>query len=111
VVVKKDGRREPFDRVKAQTGIMRACEKRPISVETIDQLVDSIERSLNELYLREVPSRQVGELILKALRTVDEIAYIRFASVYQEFSDVHQFVEILRSLGREQFTTEVADDS
>lgn len=98
VVVKKDGRREQFDRSKVRTGIVRACEKRPVSMETVERTVESLEVQINEMYVREISSREVGGLIMKALRGIDEIAYVRFASVYQEFSDVNQFVGILKSL-------------
>jgi len=99
VVVKKDGRREAFDRNKVRTGIARACEKRPVSAQTVDSLVDQIEYRVSEMCVREVSSREIGEHIISALREVDEIAYVRFASVYREFSEVGQFVDTLLALG------------
>jgi transcriptional repressor NrdR len=97
-VIKKDGRREVFDREKIRGGLRRACEKRPVSTETIDAAVETIERKLQEMCLREVDSRIVGEAVIEELRKMDKIAYVRFASVYREFSDVSQFVDALESL-------------
>ncbi len=98
VIVKKDGRREPFDRQKVRAGLVRACEKRPVSVETIEHSVDAIEVKLQELCVPEVPSRQIGDIVMEQLKSIDKIAYVRFASVYREFSDVSQFVDTLQSL-------------
>jgi len=97
-VIKKDGRREVFDREKIRGGLRRACEKRPVSTETIDGAVETIERKLQEMCLREVDSGVVGEAVVEELRKIDKIAYVRFASVYREFSDVSQFVDALESL-------------
>lgn len=99
MVVKKDGSRETFDREKIRAGFRRACEKRPVSTETIDAAVDSIEKRMQEMCVKEIDSRQVGEAVMEELRKVDKIAYVRFASVYREFSDVEQFVDALQSLG------------
>ncbi len=98
MVVKKDGRRESFEREKVRAGILRACEKRPISIETIDMEVEGLERRLQAMFIKEIPSRQVGDLIMEVLKRLDKIAYVRFASVYREFSDVSQFVDTLKSL-------------
>ncbi len=98
-VIKKDGRREVFDREKIRSGLRRACEKRPVSTEAIDVAVETIERRLQEMCVREVDSRVVGEAVIDELRKMDKIAYVRFASVYREFSDVNQFVDALESLG------------
>jgi|688.fasta_scaffold274709_2 transcriptional repressor NrdR len=98
VLVKKDGRREPFDREKIRAGFRRACEKRPVSTETIDQAVEAIEKRMQEMCVKEVDSRLVGEAVMHELRNIDKIAYVRFASVYREFSDVEQFVDALQSL-------------
>ena len=97
-VIKKDGRREPYERQKIRAGIVRACEKRPVSMEEIDRVVEALETRIGELCLREIPSRQIGDLVVEALRSVDKVAYIRFASVYREFSDVNQFVDALQGL-------------
>lgn len=98
-VIKKDGRREVFDRDKIRNGLRRSCEKRPVSTEAIDSAVETIERRLQEMCLKEVDSRIVGEAVIDELRKLDKIAYVRFASVYREFSDVSQFVDALESLG------------
>lgn len=98
LVVKKDGRREPFNLEKVRAGLLKACEKRPVSVETIDQNVETLERNIQALCLKEIPSRQIGDLMMELLRNIDKIAYVRFASVYREFSDVSQFTDTLKSL-------------
>jgi len=97
-VIKKDGRREVFDREKIRNGLRLACEKRPVSTEIIDAAVETIERKLQEMCLKEVDSRVVGQAVMDELRKIDKIAYVRFASVYREFSDVSQFVDALESL-------------
>jgi transcriptional repressor NrdR len=99
VVIKKDGSRENFDREKIRGGLRRACEKRPVSIEAIDAAVEAIEKRVQELCQKEVDSRELGELVMDELRKMDKIAYVRFASVYREFSDVSQFVDTLKSLG------------
>ena len=98
VVIKKDGARESFEREKIRTGLRRACEKRPVAMEVIDAAVENIERRLSEMCVKEVDSHVVGELVMDELRRIDKIAYVRFASVYREFSDVNQFVDALESL-------------
>ena len=98
MVVKKDGRREPFDRKKIQAGIMKDCEKRPISIEKIEDLVINIERTVLKKFDREVPSVFIGELIMQKLAELDEVAYVRFASVYRQFKDVNQFMKELKSI-------------
>jgi transcriptional repressor NrdR len=100
MVMKKDSRREPFDREKLMSGILKACEKRPVSVERIGRLVDSIEQKLEKTHEREVRSKEIGELVMKALHSLDEIAYVRFASVYRQFKDVGQFVKELKKFLR-----------
>ncbi len=96
MIIKKDGRREAFDRQKLINGILKACEKRPVSVERIERLVDDIERKLEKKYDQEVKSKDIGELVMKSLHELDEIAYVRFASVYRQFRDVSQFVKELK---------------
>jgi transcriptional repressor NrdR len=98
LVVKKDGRREPFDRMKVLAGLRRACEKRPVSSERLERLVDSIERDLVETGEKEVPSAVIGERVMALLRDVDQVAYVRFASVYREFKDIHEFMDALSTL-------------
>ncbi|ASS76129.1 transcriptional regulator NrdR [Tumebacillus algifaecis] len=93
LVVKKDGRREEFSREKLLRGIIRACEKRPIPVEEIEALVDSVEREVRREYEKEVPVDAIGEKAMDKLRTVDGVAYVRFASVYRQFKDVETFAQ------------------
>ena len=99
LVIKKDGRREAFDLHKLRAGLLRACEKRPISVEQIDAVASRIERHVGELCVKEIESLRIGDLVMEELKNLDHIAYIRFASVYREFSDIGQFLETLQSLG------------
>jgi transcriptional repressor NrdR len=96
MVAKKDGRREHFDRQKLMNGLLKACEKRPVSVERLERLVDDIERKLEKKYTQEVKSKEIGELVMNSLHELDEIAYVRFASVYRQFKDVNQFVKEIK---------------
>jgi len=96
MVIKKDGRREGFNRQKLEAGLIKACEKRPVSIDRIEKLVDTIERTLEKKHDREVGSKEIGELVMKNLHNLDEIAYVRFASVYRQFKDVGQFVKELK---------------
>lgn len=100
MVVKKDGRREPFEREKLLNGIMVACEKRPVSVKRVEKVVDDIEKYMERKHDKEVASREIGELVMKHLHALDEIAYVRFASVYRQFRDVGQFVRELKQFLR-----------
>jgi transcriptional repressor NrdR len=101
VVIKKDGRREPYIRDKIKNGILKACEKRPISQEKIDKCVSEIEEQIKNLGKNEIQSKIIGETIIKKLKKLDKIAYIRFASVYLEFKDVDEFNEKIKELKRE----------
>ncbi|MEA3471570.1 MAG: transcriptional regulator NrdR [Thermodesulfobacteriota bacterium] len=98
VVIKKDGRREPFDRSKILTGIKKACQKRPISMDVIENVVERIEQTCQEYQLKEIPSSIVGEKIMEELHNLDGVAYVRFASVYREFRDVNDFLDELKDL-------------
>jgi transcriptional repressor NrdR len=98
MVVKKDGRREPFERAKIVNGVTRACEKRPVSTDTVAALADGIERQLQEGGSKEVSSRTIGESVMRALHDLDAVAYVRFASVYRSFGDVHEFMRELEDL-------------
>lgn len=98
VVIKKDGRREKFSREKIMRGIERACEKRPISVEKINEIVDEIEAELRRKDRNEVLSSEIGELVMEKLKKLDEVAYVRFASVYRAFADVSSFVKEVEEL-------------
>lgn len=100
-VVKKDGSRVPFDREKIRSGLEKACYKRPVSGETIEQIINEVEADAYRNFEREVPSRYIGERVFNMLRTVDQVAFVRFASVYREFKDVNDFVEELEPMLRE----------
>ena len=100
MVIKKDGRREPFRREKLDSGVSKACEKRPIPREEIEALIDRVEAKVQTMGQSEVETREVGEIVMEELRGLDQIAYVRFASVYREFRDVNHFMEeIRRALG------------
>jgi transcriptional repressor NrdR len=96
MVVKKDGRREAFDRQKILAGIKKACEKRPISTDAIETLVENIEQACQEFQGKEIPSSMVGEKVMKELQSLDGVAYVRFASVYRQFRDVGEFLDELK---------------
>lgn len=97
-IVKKDGRSEPFDRNKLLRGLLKACEKRPVKREKIMRVVDEIELQLKNMDRTEIPSRQVGAMVIEKLRELDEVAYVRFASVYRRFTDANQFAEEVAKL-------------
>lgn len=99
-VVKKDGRREPFERTKVLAGLHKACEKRPVSVDAIERIADRIERTVQEVGEGEVPSSKVGEAIMAELYELDKVAYVRFASVYRSFRDLDEFLHELEGLVR-----------
>ncbi len=98
MVVKTDGRRQAFDRSKILTGIVKACEKRPISIEKMEELTSEIERTIQKKYDREVGSKELGELVMTKLARMDDVAYVRFASVYRQFRDVNEFMSELSSI-------------
>ena len=98
MIIKKDGRREAFDRGKVRNGIVKACEKRPVSMAEIERIVDEIERGLNNMMEKEIDSTFIGELIMDQLKKVDEVAYVRFASVYRQFTDVNTFIKEIEKL-------------
>ena len=98
MVVKKDGRREAFDRSKLINGIIKACEKRPVAVADMERVVDEIERKINNEMSKEVESTLIGEMLMEALKELDEVAYVRFASVYRQFTDVNTFVKEIEKL-------------
>jgi len=98
MVVKKDGSRQAFDRQKLLAGILKACEKRPVGVEAIEQAVQAIEKKIYSKYEKEVASHVIGELVMKTLYKLDEVAYVRFASVYRQFKDINQFMFELKHL-------------
>ena len=96
MVVKRDGRRQPFDRAKIIAGLVKACEKRPVSIDKMEELTSDLERVIQRKYDREVSSTEIGELIMDRLANLDEVAYVRFASVYRQFRDVNQFMSELK---------------
>lgn len=98
LVIKKDGRREPFDRHKIIAGMQRACEKRPVSIATIEKIVDQMELQFQESPEREIPASRVGEAVMQALHGLDEVAYVRFASVYRQFKDINEFMQELKDI-------------
>lgn len=98
MVVKKDGRRESFDRNKILNGVVRACEKRPISLNEIETVIDNIEKEIRNTTEREIKANVIGELVMERLKELDEVAYVRFASVYRQFKDTHSFLDELQEL-------------
>jgi len=98
LVIKKDGRRESFDRAKVLSGLKKACSKRPVPVEVLEATADKIERAMEEGGEKEIPSSRIGDAIMAALRDIDEVAYVRFASVYRSFRDVNELMSELQSL-------------
>ncbi len=97
-VIKKDGARVPFDRDRIRNGVTKACEKRPVSAEQIDALLDDIEARINEMFDKEVASKFIGNMVMDSLQELDQVAYVRFASVYRDFKDVNEFVDELRRI-------------
>ncbi len=102
VVIKKDGSRQSFDKNKLLNGMIRACEKRPVSFDTLQRIADEIEQSLQNEMTREVPSTKIGEMVMDRLKDVDEVAYVRFASVYRQFKDISTFMAELSKLLEEK---------
>ncbi len=98
MIIKKDGRREAFSREKLRSGIQKACQKRNISMNIIEEFLDELERDLREIGEKEIPSNKIGEKVMAKLHEIDDVAYVRFASVYREFKDVNDFVSELKSL-------------
>lgn len=98
MVVKKDGRREPFDRQKLLSGLVRACEKRPVPMKILEGVVDDIETTVQESPEREIPTTAIGESLMARLKEMDKVAYVRFASVYRQFGDLNDFLEELKGL-------------
>jgi len=94
-VIKKDGSRVPFDRERIRLGLEKACWKRPVSPAQVDEVINAVEARINDNFEREIPSREIGEMVFELLRNIDQVAFVRFASVYREFKDVRDFVEEL----------------
>ncbi|MBS6545834.1 MAG: transcriptional regulator NrdR [Clostridiaceae bacterium] len=102
MLIKRDGTREPYSREKLLSGVMKACEKRPVPQQRLEQLVDVVEQKLFGTLESEVSSKTIGEMVMEELRTIDEVAYVRFASVYRQFKDINTFMEELNTLLREK---------
>lgn len=98
IVIKKDNNREPYDRAKIESGIIRSCHKRPVSINEINSMVDSIETAIFNMEEKEVPSKIIGEIVMDKLKDFDDVAYVRFASVYREFKDVNTFMDELKKI-------------
>lgn len=98
MVIKRDGRREPYNREKLLAGVFKACEKRPVSMDAIEDLIDDIEKELRDASAREVESKNIGSIAMKKLHALDQVAYVRFASVYRQFQDVSDFVREVKEL-------------
>ena len=98
IVIKKDGSRQSFDRTKVMAGLIRACEKRPVPYDTLDNMVNEIEQVLQNKMEREIPSTEIGELVMDRLKKIDEVSYVRFASVYRQFKDINSFMTELSKL-------------
>ena len=98
IVIKNDCSREPFDRSKLFSGLLRACEKRPVSIETVESITNQIENTIQNSLVREITSKEIGELAMDSLKTVDEVSYVRFASVYRQFKDINSFMEEVNKL-------------
>ena len=100
-VVKRDGRREPYNREKIISGIVKALEKRPVPIKIVNEVVDGIEKQIHSKYQGEVPTMEIGELVIEKLHEIDKVAYVRFASVYRQFEDVKEFVDEVKSMPKE----------
>ena len=98
VVIKRDGSRQTFDKIKVMNGMLRACEKRPVSIQSLEKISDEVEQELQNYLEREVNTTEIGEMVMERLKSVDEVAYVRFASVYRQFKDVNTFLEELNKL-------------
>lgn len=109
LVIKKDQRREPFNRTKVLQGLLKACEKRPISVGQLEELVDLVERRINEEFEFEVESTAIGQMLAEELKAIDQVAFVRFASVYQEFADISEFIRELRPLMKDRAVSGESD--
>lgn len=100
LVIKKEGKREPFDRTKLRTGIIKACEKRPVTAQEIEKIIDAIEAELRKNRVSEISSKKLGDMVIKKLKKLDQVAYIRFASVYRQFADISDFEKELSRLSK-----------
>lgn len=106
LVIKSDGSRQPFDREKIRRGMIKACEKRPVTFAQIEEMVSNVEKGIYNLLEQEVDSKKIGELVMEQIKQVDEVAYIRFASVYRQFKDVSNFIDLLNDFKKDIENTE-----
>lgn len=106
VVIKRDGSRQTFDKIKVMNGMLRACEKRPVSIQSLEKISDEVEQELQNYLEREVNTTEIGEMVMERLKSVDEVAYVRFASVYRQFKDINTFLEELTKLIGDKKTPE-----
>lgn len=111
IVIKKDNNREPYDRSKIEAGVLRACHKRPVSAAQITKLVDDVETEIFNMEKREIPSREIGELVMDKMQMLEPVAYVRFASVYREFKDINTFMDELKTVINKEAQGEVRDNS
>lgn len=111
MVIKSDNRREPFSREKLRAGLLRACDKRPISIDKIEKIISEIEYEMHNYYIMEVHSSSIGQKVLKQLKELDEVAYIRFASVHRNFKDINTFMQELKKLKKEKDTQEITGEN
>ena len=102
IIIKKDNNREAYDRSKIESGVLRACHKRPVSAEQITKIVDAVETEVFNMEQKEIPSRSIGEIVMDKMKNLDPVAYVRFASVYREFKDVNTFVDELKNILKEK---------
>jgi len=102
VVIKKDGTRESFDRQKLLNGLIKACQKRPVTMSQLEKMVDDIEAGFQNSFEKEVTSVKIGEMVMQKLKDIDEVAYVRFASVYREFKDIHTFMEEINKIAKQK---------
>lgn len=98
IIIKKDNNREAYDRAKIEAGVLRACHKRPVSAEQLNQLVEDVEIEIFNMEAKEIPSQEIGELVMNKLKDLDAVAYVRFASVYREFKDINTFMDELKKV-------------
>jgi transcriptional repressor NrdR len=106
LVIKRDDRREAYDRGKVLSGLLRACEKRPVALRQLEEAADAVEAAISRKDEREIPSEEIGQILMQHLRELDQVAYVRFASVYRRFEDVEQFLDELEKLRRERVSQE-----
>ena len=102
MVIKKDKTRQPFNKEKLLSGVMRACEKRPVSISEMERLIDDVEAEIQNSLKREVTSNEIGEIVMRKLKNIDDVAYVRFASVYRQFKDINTFMDELHKLLEEK---------